>query len=87
MTKKVEAFARRHNYLLFSLFALVMVFPVLFKPKSAVYSLQLLGALSLGFAIWSLIHHYFDKTITLEIAVEYILAIALVIVTVVYFLQ
>ncbi len=87
MSPKLEHFARRHNYLLFSAFALIMVMPILFRPKSALYSLQMLGIVSLGFIVWSLIHHYFDKTITLEIIIEYILAIALVIISVVYFLQ
>lgn len=83
----VNSFARKHNYLIFSFFALLTCISLLFRPRSALASLQMLGLLSLGFVLWSLVHHYFDKSLSLEVMVEYILAIALVIVSVVYFLQ
>lgn len=84
--KDLKYFIKRHNYLTFSFLALFLSSILLFLPKSPAVSLQIAIILSCGFLLWSLVHHYYDKSLSLEIMIEYILTIALVLVSVVYFL-
>ncbi len=83
--RALKHFVKKHNYLAFSFLALFLSGVLLFSPKSPIISLQIAIILSSGFLGWSLIHHYYDKSLSMEIMVEYVLTIALVIVSVVYF--
>lgn len=80
-----RAFIKKHNYLVFSFLALGLVSILLLMPKSAELTLKVTLVICVGFLGWSIAHHYHDKTLTLEIMAEYILTIALVLVSVVYF--
>lgn len=84
-SKTAEKFIRKHNYLAFSFLALVLTSVLLILPRSAALTLRITLFISMGFLGWSLIHHYYDKSLSMEIIVEYILTIALVLVSVVYF--
>lgn len=85
-SRMVKRFVKKHNYLAFSFFALALTSVLLILPKSAILSLKISILISMGFLGWSLIHHYYDKSLSLEVMLEYILTIALVILSVVYFL-
>lgn len=84
--KRIEKFIRKHNYLVFSFFALALVLVLLWTPQSAKLSAEISLILALGFLGWSLIHHYYDKSLNTEVMLEYLLTIGLVLVSVVYFL-
>lgn len=87
MTERdLKKIIKKHNYLAFSFLALFVSASLLFLPKSAVLSLEMALILSGLFFIWSIAHHYYDKSLSMEIMAEYILTIALLLVSVVYFL-
>lgn len=69
-------------YILIPLSILFMAVSFLFKSQQ-VNIIELSVAFILIYLVVSLIHHYFDKTLTLEITLEYILiaSLSLVILT------
>lgn len=51
----------------------------LFQHNSTI-QLQIMSILSVIYLFWALVHHYLDKSLTVEIVVEYVLIASLVIV-------
>lgn len=78
MNKKA-LFLKQQNYLLFSLVMLVLVILILFRLQNfPLTQFRILIVLVLGYFGWALYHHYQDKSLTLEIIVEYVLTTLLV---------
>lgn len=78
MNKKA-LFLKQQNYLLFSLVMLVLVILILFRLQNfPLTQFRILIVLVLGYFGWALYHHYRDKSLTLEIIVEYVLTTLLV---------
>lgn len=63
-------------------FTLVLIggFSLFLHPDNSLVQLQILSFLSVTYLIWAVIHHYLDKSLTLEIVVEYFLIASLVVV-------
>jgi len=86
-TKKLEYYIKRHNYVGISFMALVVTIWLTTFRKSAISTLQIISLLSLCFLGWSLIHHYFDKSLKTEVVIEYLMTVGLVIVILLSFIQ
>lgn len=79
-TKKLEYYVKKHNYLVISFLTLFMTIWLTTFYKSTIATLQIIGILSLVFLGWSLLHHYFDKSLKMEVMIEYLVTVGLVIV-------
>lgn len=86
INSKLKLYIRKHNFLLFSFLALFATFYLTSLPKSNLTTIQIISMLSLCFLGWSLVHHYFDKSLKLEVMMEYLLTIALVLVIIYSFI-
>ena len=84
--QKINIYLKKHNYLLFSFLALGTVGFMASIPRATISTIQLLTFLSIGMLLWSIIHHFFDKTLHWEVMIEYLLIIALVLVIMYSFL-
>lgn len=86
-SKKLAYYLRKHNYVVISSVALVVTFLLTSLPKATISTLQIVGLLSLIFLGWSLIHHFFDKSLKTEVVIEYLVTVGLVMVILLSFLQ
>lgn len=83
----MEYYIRKHNYLAISAVALFVTFWLTTIYHSTFSTIQIIGVLSLMFLGWSLVHHFFDKSLKLEVMVEYLVTVGLVMVILLGFLQ
>lgn len=83
---KLKNYLQKHNFLIFSIVALIVSIYTTSFAKSTVTTIQIMSGLSLCFFGWALVHHYFDKSLKKEVMVEYLLTIALVLVIIYSFL-
>lgn len=70
----------RFSLLIFGgFFGLMLVSLYLFK-NDPVMRFQAIIALAINYTAWAIFHHYLDKTLTLEIVIEYVLIACFVLV-------
>ncbi len=62
---------------LLAVLSAVLIFKL---PNLIINQLSVLVVLILGYLVWALLHHLHDKSLTLEVILEYILTAALVLV-------
>ena len=77
MKKLHEKFNLTHLLLIFCLVLVAMSF---IFPHIGKLQLEITVLAILSYVIFSLLHHYFDKTLTLEVILEYILIATLTLV-------
>lgn len=84
--RKINYYVKKHNYLFFSFLALGVAIFLTILPRATFSLLEGLVFLSLSFLVWSIVHHYFDKSLHWEVMIEYLLIIALVLIIMYSFL-
>ncbi|MDO8619233.1 MAG: hypothetical protein Q7R49_04805 [Candidatus Daviesbacteria bacterium] len=86
-SRKIDYYIRKHNYLVVSFVALIATIWLTLRPQGSIATLQILSLLSLGFLGWSLLHHFFDKSLKTEVIIEYLVTVGLVMVILLSFVQ
>lgn len=87
MERKMTYYLKRHDYLLLSFVALFVTVWLTTFQKSALTTVQIIWFLSLTFVGWSLVHHFFDRSLKTEVMIEYLVTVGLVMVILLSFLQ
>lgn len=77
MIKKTLSLNSSHFYLPLASLLIVILLFYKFNPK---VSMQLVTIGALIYVVSALIHHHFDKTLTLEVIIEYVLLASLIII-------
>ena len=71
---------RQYSILLLLVFTAVSVVVVLRYHNSPKVQFQIFVALAIAYLTWSLLHHSLDKSLTLEVVIEYVLTALLALV-------
>ncbi len=85
--KQFSYYLRKHNFVSFSFVALFITIWLTTLPKSTISTIQIIWLLSLIFVGWSIIHHFLDKSLKMEVVIEYLVTVGLVMVILLSFLQ